>query len=105
MKNSKTKTYRCRNRTTCEFGKLRKEIIIGDGHRFACPLAIVDCERKNLTEVVRSSGNGPKKILTAVLVVLLAVGLIWYLSQILFSRNAPEITAEEALRDVWPWLK
>ncbi len=105
MKNSKTKTYRCRNRTTCEFGKLRKEIVIGDGHRFACPLAVADCERKNLTEVIRSSGNGSKKLLTVLLALVLGAGIVLCLRSVLFSRNAPEITVEEALRDVWPWLK
>jgi len=105
MKASKVKTYRCRNRTTCEFGKSRKEISIGEGHKFSCPLAVADCERKNLTELVRASGGPQKKLILLVLAIILGGGGIWFLVSSLPSSKAPEATVEEALKDVWPWLK
>jgi len=101
---TKTRFYRCTNRSKCELGRNRTTIEIGEGKRHECPLKDPNCERANLREIDQPKKGPPKVILASVAAVVLVI----VLTVALWPRGTnpgDSASVETALKEVWPWLK
>jgi hypothetical protein len=95
--------YRCTQYGECEKADNREVITLEAGQEPVCPNS--DCE-KPLTKVSDAAGAGrsmpPMKLIVGAggLVALVAAAILLWPSSM-----PPKVNVEDALVDVWPWLK
>jgi hypothetical protein len=95
-------TFQCSNIGLCSRADACEKFTVQPGDTFICPIADPNCHEHRI-EVRKSPAS--KGLIAGVAIAVAALALGWLAWAGISQLLTPKITVEQALQDVWPWLK